>query len=621
MKRAPLLLLLIACNGPYDWDLEREPEREVVLEPSTPRAPEGEAIEYTLRFPAPHTHYVEVEVIYPTGGAEAIELSMAVWTPGSYLVREYARHLEQVRAATLDGAALAVDKSRKNRWKVTTGGASRVAVRYRVYAREMSVRTNFVDAEMAILNGAPLFLTLVDGERRAHDVKIELPEAWKHSVTGLPVHPSGDAHHYLAPDYDILVDSPIVLGNPTLYEFDVQGVPHVLANFGEGGVWDGKRSAEDVEKLAAVQAEFWGTVPYERYVFFNIIGTGGGGLEHLSSTLMMTRRWMTRKREHYLRWLGLVSHEFFHTWNVKRLRPVELGPFDYEHELHTESLWVAEGITSYYDDLLLERAGLMKKDEYLEALSGQIEAVQSSPGRKVQSLSQASYDAWIKYYRSDENSKNSSISYYQKGAVVAFLIDVEIRRATHGARSLDDAMRLAYERHSGAAGFTPAQFRAAVDEVAGVSLSELFDKAVDGTEELDYGPALEYFGLQFKKNNKDKDDEDDDEDDEPGWLGAETEGDRRITVRRVLRETPAYGAGLNVGDEIIAIDDYRVRSLGDHLERYRPDDEVTLLVARRGHLLELPVVLGKKPDKSWKLEVASKATPAQRRRVRAWLHN
>ncbi|MFW5920451.1 MAG: M61 family metallopeptidase, partial [Polyangiales bacterium] len=560
--------------GEEEPDAER-PEIEAP-EPVEPRAPEGEAVEYTLRFDDLHTHHVDVEAVFPTDGADAIEVFMAVWTPGSYLVREYARHVEEISASTLGGEPLEMDKTRKNRWEITTEGEDRVVVRYRLYAREMTVRSNFVDSEIASLNGAPTFISLVGGQDRPHDVLFVKPDAWEDVVTALPEHPDGEPHHWVARDYRHLVDSPIVAGDAEIYDLDVglPDVPHTLANFSEHGVWDGERSAEDVSALVRTQLDFWGTVPYPRYIFQNLLVETGGGLEHRHSTQMMASRWMTRKRDDYLRWLGLVSHEFFHTWNVKQLHPAPLGPFDFEKENYVRTLWVVEGITSYYDDLLLRRAGLMTEEEYLDKLAGQIEDVQMRPGREVQSLEMSSYDAWIKYYRPDENSKNVTISYYQQGAVVAFLLDARIRELTRGGKSLDDVMRLAYERFAPSGplggdeetGFTPAQFREVVAEVAGESLDDFFARYVEGIEELDYAPALDYYGLRFAEPPAAAEDE------EPaGWLGVEVDdGDGQLVVERVVRGSPAYEAGINARDEILAIGDFRVPpgKLAERLERY-----------------------------------------------------
>lgn len=581
-----------------------------------------EPISYTLRFPAPQTHYVEVEALVPTDSRPEIELMMAVWTPGSYLVREFARNLEEVAAADESGAPLPIVKTAKNRWQVETRGLPRVAVRYRLYAREMSVRTNFVDEGFALLNGAPTFLTLAGGGRRPHDVRLVLPPQWKTSVSALP---SSSPNLYRAADYDTLVDSPIYAGSAPVYSFDVEGRTHLLVNEGEGSIWDGPRTAADLERVTREQAAFWGGLPYERYVFFNMITEGGGGLEHKDSCVLMTSRWKSRTREGYRDWISLASHELFHAWNVKRMRPAELGPFDYEAEVYTPSLWFAEGVTSYYDDLLVHRAGLFSRDEYLKRLSKQIEALQTTPGRQVQPLESASFDAWIKYYRRDENTNNSAVSYYTKGAVVAFLLDARIRHITGGRRSLDDALRLAYPRFSGERGFQAHEMRAVLEEAAGTDLDPWLAHALESTGELDYDEALAWYGLRFvesEENGQDEKKKSGPEEEIAGWLGIDTEiQSGRLMVTQVKRGTPGFEAGVNVGDEILALGDYRVLPEGwkDRLKAYRPGQQDTLLVARREKLTRLPVLFREEPALKWNLEIDPAATEEQRTRLELWL--
>ena len=256
-------------------------------------------------------------------------------------------------------------------------------------------------------------------------------------------------HTYCAPDYDTLVDSPILIGNPELYEFSVDGVPHVLANAGDATFFDSPRAVKDLEAIVRAHKEFWGSFPYQRYVFINLLTEAGGGLEHARSSVLMTSRWTTRTRKAYLGWLELASHELFHAWNVKRLRPIELGPFDYEREVFTPSLWVVEGITDYYGDVLVLRAGRSSAQEFLDSLSDKIEELQTTPGRAVRSVTQASMDAWIKLYRPDENTPNTAISYYTKGAVVG----VPSRREDSTGNRVEGAawtkcMREAYARYS-----------------------------------------------------------------------------------------------------------------------------------------------------------------------------
>jgi len=587
-----------------------------------------EPISYVLRFPAPQTHYVEVEALVPTDGQPAVELMMAVWTPGSYMVREFARNVEDMTAAGETGAALAVEKTLKNRWRIATGGAARVRVRYRLYAREMSVRTNFVDAGFAILNGAATFITRAGSERRPHDVRVVLPPAWKEAICALPSPPDAPPGErdiaFRAADFDTLVDSPLYAGNAATHHFTVDGKPHILVDEGEDALWNGRQAAADVERIVREEAAFWGGLPYERYVFFNLITEGSGGLEHKGSCVLMTSRWRPHTREGYVGWLGLVAHELFHAWNVKRLRPQALGPFDYENEVYTRDLWVPEGLTSFYEDVLVHRAGLSTRKEFLKRLSKEIESLQTTPGRRVQSVADASFDAWIKYYRQDENFASSGVSYYTKGAVIGFLLDARIRRATAGRASLDDVLRRAYSRFSGERGFGAEDLRAVASEVAGTDLGPWLHQALETTAELDYKEALDWYGLRFTESKKKEKDEDDEE--KPGWLGAETEVQGgRLVVTQVKRETPAYEAGLNVGDEILAVGDYRVPPTVDgwkeRLKSYPPGTEGSLLVARRERLLRLPVAFAAEPHLVWKLEEDPKASPEQRAHLEAWLRS
>jgi predicted metalloprotease with PDZ domain len=604
-----------------------------------------EPVHHALSFADAARQHVHVESLFPAEGAAELELAMAVWTPGSYLVREFARHVEGLSAASADGAPLPVEKVRKNRWLVATRGAGEVIVRYRLYAGEMSVQGNWVDSDFASLNGAPTFLTpardLEERRARPHLVRLDLPAGWSRSLSGMPLH-EGRENHYAASSFDVLVDSPILAGSPAVYEFEVGGKKHVLAHQGEGGVWDGARSAADVRKIVETTHRFWGDVPYDRYVFLNVIAEGRGGLEHLNSTLMMTSRWAARVPKEYRRWLGLVSHELFHTWNVKRLRPAGLGPFDYEKEVPTKSLWIAEGLTSYYDDLLLARAGLLTEKQYLAALSKQIETLQTTPGREIHPLEMTSWDAWIKFYRPDENSANSTISYYTKGAVVGFLLDAEIRAASESTRSLDDVMRRAYALYSGERGYTPEEFRAVVSEVAAKDLSTWLHHAVATTEELRFDAALAFYGLRFKdpdargkgasedaeddgaKDGGDGEDAEESEDPprKKAWLGIVTRNDGgRLHLAEVRRDGPGWAHGLNAGDEVLAIDGYRLRADGweKRLEQYQPGDQVTVLVARRDRLLSIPVVFGEEPPKRWRLEARPEATESEKKRRAIWL--
>lgn len=584
--------------------------------PSSACAQQLEPITYTVRIPAPRTHYLEVEASYPTAGRPSLDLMMAVWTPGSYLIREFARNVERVSARSSTNQPLAIEKPRKNRWVVRTGGAERVVVSYRVYAHERAGRLDWVEDDFALINGAPTYITLVEQAHRPHEVRLELPGGWARSLTAL--HPAADGrpHHYRAADFDELVDSPIVAGNPAVQEFAVDGVPHALVNVGlqPDSVWDGPRSAAALQKIVTAGKALWGSLPYERYLFFNFLTDSYDGIEHKGSTVLFANRWSTRSAAAYHDWLDLAAHEYTHAWNVKRLRPAELGPFDYEQENYTRSLWIAEGVTDYYSWLLVRRAGLGTLDQALADVSSAIRTLQTTPGRLVQPLELASFDAWIKQYRPDESSINTSISYYTKGSVVGLLLDARVRRLTNGARSLDDVMRLAYSRYSGARGYTPAQFRAAASEVAGADLGEFFRRALESTEELDYTEMLDWYGLRFTPPPT--------VDAPRGWLGAGTRtSEGRTVVTSIRRGTPAYGSGLDVGDEIVAVDDAPLdaNGLDARLAERAPGTRVTVLVARHGELHRVAVALGAAPVDSWTLAVRPDATPQQRAHLEAWM--
>jgi predicted metalloprotease with PDZ domain len=498
---------------------------------------------------------------------------------------------------------------------VRTNGATSVRVQYRLYSREMGVRTNWVEDGFALVNGAATYITLGDGLARPHVVSVTLPPSWKTAISGMPE--SGSPHTFMARNFDVLVDSPIVAGNPGVHEFAVGGRPHYLVNVNEPPFWDVKRSVADVQKIVEANLGFWGSLPYEKYVFLNVLSEAGGGLEHQNSVTMMASRWSTRSHQRYVGWLGLVSHEYFHLWNVKRLRPIELGPFDYDKENYTRSLWIAEGLTDYYGSLMLRRAGLLTDDEALGDLSSAIASLQRTPGRLVQPLEQASFDAWIKEYRPDENSPNVSISYYTKGAVVGFLLDARIRAATDGRRSLDDVMRTANARYSGTRGYTPLEFRQVVNEIAGVDLSEWMRQTLETTRELDYNQALDWYGLRFTPSEPARS-----QGSSINWQGLRLRTDNnRLVVSEVRRDTPGEASGINVDDEIVALDEFRVTP-GRWMSRvssYEPGDTVSVLVGRRDALTRFDLKLAAPQVEEWRLRPRTDATPAQAQHLRAWL--
>ena len=438
-----------------------------------------------------------------------------------------------------------------------------------------------------------------------------IPAAEVGEVDDRAARDAGGPHRYRAPDFDTLADSPIVLGNPAVYEFTVDGKKHYLVNEGEGGVFDGARAAKDLEAIVREHRRMWGSLPYDKYLFLNLLTEAGGGLEHKNSTVLMASRWATRTRRAYVAWLELASHEFFHAWNVKRLRPVELGPFDYENEVHTKSLWIAEGVHR-----LLRRSGRAPRRavdarRVPRLAVGQDRGAADDARAGWCSRSElASFDAWIKYYRPDENSLNTSISYYTKGAVVAFLLDARIRKLTNGAQEprRRDARRLRQVlRHARATPPTssapsPSRWPAPASRRSGTRRSPA-RRSWTTAEALDVvRPALPLRGGAGGPAR-------------PRVAGRRPRATTPAgcVVSQVRRDTPAAEAGLNVDDEILAIGDFRVRAdrLDNRLEQYRPGDAVTLLVARREQLLRLELTFGTEPARAWRLEVHPSATDGQ----------
>lgn len=537
-------------------------------------------IRYTVRIPNPENHYVHVEARVPSEGRPSVEVKMAVWT--QYVIREFAKNLEDVTARTLGGAPLPVRKIRKNRWRVEANGAPEIVVRYRVYAHRLHVQDNFVDDEFALLNGAPTFLTLAD-HRRPHEVRVEIPKPWSRAISAMD---SCEENCFRARDYDDLVDSPILLGTPAVYEFRVGGTPHALVNVSELGRFDGARAARDLEKIAQAQQRIWGSFPYDRYLFLNLLTGGGGGMEHARSTVMMADREAGANAARYRRWLTLSSHELFHAWNVKKLRPRAIVPGEFEEEPYTRELGIAEGFSTYYGALAVHRAGLMDAEEYLGELSRTVNELESTPGRLAQTLAQSSFDTWIKFYGPDENSRNTSISYYTKGAVVGWLLDAKVRESTGGAKSLDDVMRLALARFPVERGYTLEDFRAVASEVAGTDLSAFFQTAFESTNPLPYGAALQWLGLRWEEQAG-----------TPGWTGLPEEGG---VVRQVERGSPAERAGISPGDRILS------RASG------------VVEIERRGRKLQRKIEPAAGPPVR-RLRVDENAAEARKRNREAWL--
>ncbi len=568
-------------------------------------------IGYTVSMPRPATHLLEVEMRLDWQSApERIELKMPVWTPGSYLIREYARHVQDFAAADAKGTSLAWQKINKNTWQITRQGAGEIVVTYRVYANELTVRTNELSDYHAFWNNSAL-LMYPAGHLNAPSVVTVKPFGnWK-VATGLPAVPRR-ANTFRAANFDILYDSPFEVSDFRETTFEVRGIPHRIVVSGEGN-YDLKQIAIDSAKIAEEGAKIFGELPLDSYLYILNL-RGGGGLEHLNSTALQWNRFNFKPEAQYKRFLALVAHEYFHLWNVKRLRPEPLGPFDYENENYTKLLWVAEGVTAYYEGILLRRAGLISDKELLATKADLIRNLQNRPGRFETSLEEASMDAWIKYYRQDENAINNQISYYDKGEIVGMMLDIEIRTRSGGKASLDDVMKFLYgETYKKGKGFTPTDFQKAAEKFAGGSMDDFFGSYVRGEKEIAYDKILRGIGLQLVKSEPNKG---------KAYLGADlAETDGRLSVRTIPAGSPAYEQGLNTGDQIVAIDGYRasLTFLQSYIGERKPGSKIKLTIFRYDRLHDINLTLGTDTRGDYEFEPVANPTDVQRRLYREYL--
>jgi predicted metalloprotease with PDZ domain len=561
--------------------------------------------------PKPWTHLLEVEMRLDWAQMPAQpELKMPVWTPGSYLVREYARHVQDFDVKDAAGNNLAWRKINKNTWQIDTKGAKTIVARYKVYSNELTVRTNELNDEHAFFNNAALLLFPKDQLKAASTVKVVPYGNWK-VATGLPK-VDGQTNVFRAENFDVLYDSPFEVSDFKEINFTVQGKPHRYVVTGEGN-YNLQKMADDTTKIIEESYKIFGDLPYNDYTFIVNL-RGGGGLEHLNSTALQWNRFGFAPRARYNAFLSLVAHEFFHLWNVKRIRPDVLGPFDYENENYTKLLWVAEGATAYYEGVLLRRAGLISDKELLDGKASLIQQLQARPGRFETSVEEASFDAWIKYYRQDENAVNNQISYYDKGEIVNMLLDLRIRTDSAGAKSLDDVMRYLYDEFAKKnRNYTPEDYQKISEMMAGKSLDDFFSKYVRGTEELDYNNIFSGIGLQFRADAANQN---------RAYIGADfAEENGRLTVRSLPSDTPAYEQGLNTGDQIVAIDGNRASQqfLTTYIGEKKPGDKVRMTIFRFDRLRDIEFTLGRNIRRSYEFAPVETATDEQKKLYQSYL--
>lgn len=573
------------------------------------------SINYGLSMSEPWTHYFEVSMTVSNilktkelTQKEFIDFKMPVWTPGSYLVREYAKNVEGFEA-TAGAKKVKADKINKNTWRVYSNGANDVTIRYKVYAYELSVRTSFLDDTHGYLNGASMFMYVPQLKKFPSRVSINPYKGWTSISTGLKKVTDAE-NTYLATDYDILVDSPIEIGTHKVLNFQIQNIPHSVAMYSNGPLeYNEDKVIDAYKKVTEAAASVVGEHPCKDYTFIihHLPGIGGG-LEHLNSTTCQTSPGAYMTDGSLKGFFGLIAHEYFHLWNVKRIRPIALGPFDYDTENYTHMLWVAEGFTSFYQENILLRAGILSPEEYQNKVAASISGIENQPGQKVQSVAESSWDAWIKYYRPNENSQNSTISYYNKGGVIGGLLNLFIIGETKGKKNLDDVFKLLWNEYykKQGRGYKDEEFQAACEKIAGKSMDSFFQKYIWSTEAIDYDAFFSYVGVKTVKEYDTK----------TPFLGA-TIYNNKITS--VLKGASAYNSGLNVNDEILEIDGMKYPVSSSYITEKQVGDIIKVKVKRFGREFSYDVKLTANPSVRIKLERVQNPTTEQEELYKKWL--
>jgi predicted metalloprotease with PDZ domain len=582
-------------------------------------------LSYVLSFPKPQTHMFEVAMTIGNVTATQLDLQMPTWTPGSYLQREFERNVQNF-AADDAGKPLSWVKVDKATWRITTGAGNAnpktIRATYRVYANELATQTSHLDATHAYFNGASIFMYVPTAKDRPHRLKIVPPSPTWRITSPLALEPDAGGW-FTAADYDRLVDSPTEVGTHRLLEFKVRDKMHRVAIWGDFQ-GDEDKIKKDLAKIVEEDAKMFGGLLYDHYTFIVGVQPGiGGGTEHVNANVSLTTPSAFKNDADYKKFLHLESHEYFHNWNVKRIRPIALGPFDYQHENYTHGLWVSEGITDYYGNLIMRRAGLTTVAEYLEDLGKVLAGYEQTPGRLTQSAESASFDAWIKQYRPDENSPNSVMSYYTRGDILGLLFDIEIRTRTRGEKSLDDVMRLLLDKYGlPKPGFTDAELKAAFETVAGTDLTDFWKRYVSGTDEIDFAGYLAKMGLTLTKGYVKDTPYADSKTEKPGTLGIRTRnGGDRVIVANVLEGLPAYDGGVNVNDELVAIDGQKLDSSNSAklLNDLHAGQKTALTVFRRERIMTIDLTAAVRPFDNYVIAEDKKATAEQKRLRVAWI--
>ncbi|MDH5827664.1 M61 family metallopeptidase [Sphingobacterium faecium] len=566
-------------------------------------------IHFDVSFSEPQAHYADIKMSITEIQADFIDVKMPVWSPGSYLVREYSKQIERFTVED----QMEFEKISKNTWRIYNHNKSSITLNYHVYGFETSVRTNFINADHAFIVPTATFLHIAGRIAEPVTVRFFPHKLWENISTGLE---KIGQNMFYASDFDILYDSPIEIGNQDIWTIQASNVVHEFAMVG-GGTYNKERLTADVKKIVEEETRIWGSNPNKRYVFItHNYQSGGGGLEHLNSTVLGASRTAYSNENSYKTYLSLIAHEYFHLWHVKRLRPKALGPFNYDQENYTTGLWIMEGFTSYYDNLILKRCDFFSEQEYLNLLANDFTTVLNRPGHLIQSAAEASFDSWVKYYRQDENSPNSSISYYNKGAMLTVLLDLKIIASSNGTKKLDDVLKAAYNHFYMQLnrGFEELEFQQLVEEVTGITVKEIFEAAHEHSE-LPYNHYFNLVGYEIIDINADS---------KNLGIGISYQKNDGIqTVTAVERGSSAWDGGLNVRDELIAINGIRLdmkdKEYDYFMQHSTAGELLDVLIARDGIIKNLKIEIRPNSKKLFRIQPLKEQSEEQKKLAQFWL--
>lgn len=598
-------------------------------------------IRYTVTLHSPEAHIYQVEIHIQHQGTQAVKVYLPAWIRGSYMIRDFSKHVISF-SASVDGKTVNFNKTDKQSWEIATRGRE-YHITYSVYAWDLSVRSAHFDTTHAYFNGSCLLMGVMGREAEAVELSIvrntESRYAnWKVATSLAPVKIDNQGFgSYQAPDYEVLTDSPVEIGEWESREIAVAGKPHFLIVTGRHNYGDLERLCEDLQNVCEQHVSLFGELPLEHYHFLlQLVGDGYGGLEHADSTSLIASRFdlphvgLEKMTTGYRRLLGLCSHEYFHLWNVKRIKPAVFQVSSTTSEVYTRQLWLFEGITSYYDDLALVRSGVFDISTYFELLAETITRVMRVPGRKKQTLEESSFDAWTKFYQQNENAPNAIISYYTKGALFALALDIKIRLETDGRFSLDDLMRqlwVTYGRQG--SGLPENAFEGLAEQVTSLDLKEFFEQGLRTTEDLPLKDLLQNFGVSMfldpAQSGSDKGQfcrQQPEKKDRRPVLGAQlATASNEIKIAQVFEGQAAQLGGLSAGDTIVAVDGLRLneQQIECYLATRQTGEAVHIHVFRRDELMEFDLYPQFAPEDTCTLYLPEKIPNEQQARLNAWL--